>query len=107
MLGGNSIEDLETLLGYVGGPTVFAPNGRMGIRDCNGLRQAGYQGVDHPAWHEQLVVGGLAWLAGLRSLLYESREELATHLDAPLLPGRGGTLREMLAWYGRELEDFD
>jgi hypothetical protein len=111
LLAGNSIEDLAQLLQVAGAPTVIVPDGDavdVYARWCLGLRAAGYPRAADREWNSQVVEFGAAWLIGLRRLLYESRIQLAAGIDEPLF-GRGGgpTLRDLLSWYGRRLEDFD
>jgi hypothetical protein len=110
LLAGNSIEDLVRLVRAVGGPTIVVRRDnhqRTFCRWCIGLQDAGYARAGDADWNDQVVGGGIAWLIGLRALLYESRSHLASRLHEPLLGEGDLTLADLLGWYGRRLEDFD
>jgi hypothetical protein len=110
LLGGNTIEDLQLLVEAVGGPSLITPPGGSGkvfSRVCMGLRNAGYEEAADLSWNDHVVRTGVAWLVGLRLLLYETRAELSSRLDEPLFGAAGPTLHDVLSWYGRDLGDFD
>jgi hypothetical protein len=110
LLGGNSIEDLQLLVRSLGGPSLVTLSGdqvKVFSRWCIGLGNAGYEEVADIDWNDHVVRTGVAWLVGLRLLLYETRAELSSHLDEPLFGAAGPTLHDVLSWYGRNLDDFD
>lgn len=110
LLGGNSIEELGRLVKLVGAPTVVVPRDggtEVFSRWCLGLQQAGYARADDRGWNDKVIAGGLGWLMGLRGLLYETRDQLASRLHKPLLGEGGLTLADVLDWYGVRLDDFD